>query len=110
MQAVDFRPVLMTVLSEHPACEIEQPLEHRLQALTSFSRARLMSLASVGNITFLGSTVVSTMIRRVSDGFMAPVFTATLTEVFTCNEVILTVLQWVTYQMVYILCPCKGLN
>jgi len=37
----------------------------------------LRSLASVGNITFLGWTVVSTITRLVSEGFMAPVFTAT---------------------------------
>jgi arylamine N-acetyltransferase len=35
-------------------------------------------LASVGNITFLGCTVVSTITWRVSAGFMAPVLTAML--------------------------------
>jgi len=34
-------------------------------------------LASVGNITFLGCTVVSTMTRDRSDGFHRPVFVAT---------------------------------
>ena len=45
---------------------------------TSRSRARCMSLASVGNMTFLGCTVVSTMIREKSDGLAAPVRVATL--------------------------------
>lgn len=44
---------------------------------SSRSRAQRMSLASVGNITFFGCTVVSTINRRVSAGFIAPLLTAT---------------------------------
>jgi hypothetical protein len=49
----------------------------RLARETSFSRARFMSLASVGKVMFLGCTVVSTMTRERSLGFMAPVRVAT---------------------------------
>lgn len=44
---------------------------------TSRSRARFRSLASVGNMMFLGCTVVSTITLLVSSGRIAPVFTAT---------------------------------
>jgi hypothetical protein len=40
---------------------------------TSRSRARLSSLASVGNITAFGCTVVSITTRARSDGFIASV-------------------------------------
>src|SRR5215469_1719885 len=44
---------------------------------TSRSRARLSSLASVGNITAFGCTVVSITTRARSDGFIASVRVAT---------------------------------
>src|SRR5262245_36413282 len=44
---------------------------------TSRSRARFNSLASVGNITAFGCTVVSITTRERSDGFMASVLVAT---------------------------------
>ena len=44
----------------------------RSARLTSFSRARFTSLASVGKVMFFGCTVVSTMTRLRSDGFIAP--------------------------------------
>jgi hypothetical protein len=46
---------------------------HRSASLTSFSRARFTSLASVGKVMFFGCTVVSTMTRLRSDRFIAPV-------------------------------------
>ena len=48
-----------------------------LASHTSFSRARCMSLASVGNATALGCTVVSTITLEKSDGLAAPVRVAT---------------------------------
>lgn len=51
---------------------------------TGRSRARWMSLALVGNMTFFGCTVVSTMTSRVSAGFIAPVLTARLR--LSCNR------------------------
>jgi len=44
---------------------------------TSRSRARFSSLASVGNITAFGCTVVSITTRARSDGFIASVRGAT---------------------------------
>jgi hypothetical protein len=52
--------------------------------LTSFSRARFMSLASVGKVMFFGCTVVSTMTQARSDGLMAPVRAATAR--LSCNS------------------------
>jgi hypothetical protein len=49
----------------------------RAARLTSFSRARFTSLASVGKVMFFGCTVVSTMTRLRSDGLMAPARVAT---------------------------------
>lgn len=46
-----------------------------------------MSLASVGNMTFFGCTVVSTITWRVSAGFIAPVLTARLR--LSCNSTII---------------------
>src|SRR3984957_2780744 len=63
-----------------PAC---RPADRRsstpslLASRTSRSRARLKSLASVGNITAFGCTVVSTPKRARSDGFIAAVRVAT---------------------------------
>ena len=48
-----------------------------LANLTSRSRARCISLASVGNATALGCTVVSTMTLEKSAGLAAPVRVAT---------------------------------
>jgi hypothetical protein len=42
-------------------------------SFTSRSRARCMSLASVGKAIAFGCTVVSTMTREKSEGFAAPV-------------------------------------
>src|SRR6516225_516446 len=47
-----------------------------LASRTRISRARLRSLASVGNITFLGCTVVSTMTSHSCAGLTAPVLVA----------------------------------
>jgi hypothetical protein len=52
-------------------------MPHRSASVTSFSRARFTSLASVGKVMFFGCTVVSTMTWLRSDGFMAPVRVAT---------------------------------
>ena len=51
---------------------------------TNRSRARLMSLASVGNITAFGCTVVSITTRARSDGFIASVRVATAK--LSCNS------------------------
>src|SRR5262249_52880571 len=51
---------------------------------TSRSRARLSSLASVGNITAFGCTVVSITTRARSDGFIASVRVATAR--LSCNS------------------------
>src|SRR6516164_6728331 len=48
-------------------------MPHHSASVTSFSRARFTSLASVGKVMFFGCTVVSTMTRLRPDGFMAPV-------------------------------------
>src|SRR5215475_10201688 len=51
---------------------------------TSRSRARFNSLASVGNITAFGCTVVSITTRARSDGFIASVLVATAR--LSCNS------------------------
>src|SRR5262245_11929570 len=55
-----------------------------LASRTSRSRARLSSLASVGNITTFGCTVVSITTRARSDGFIASVRVATAR--LSCNS------------------------
>ena len=61
----------------HPRIGLAQSHAVRFASRTSFSRARLRSFASVGNVTFLGCTVVSTITRDSSDGLIASVLVAT---------------------------------
>src|SRR5262249_5427182 len=69
---------LAALLLQHAPGQEQRPYERRP------SRARLSSLASVGNITAFGCTVVSITTRARSDGFIASVRVATAR--LSCNS------------------------